>query len=45
LSLPALAELDHNKKYSLHDEIMRGTTFPIQDMALDQMMDLPSQKR
>ena len=45
LSLPALADLDHNKKYGIHDEIMRGTTFPIQDMTLDQMMDLPGQKK
>ena len=40
LSLPALADLDHNKKYGKHDEVMRGTTFPIQDMTLDQTMDL-----
>ena len=45
LSLPALADLDHNKKYGIHDEIMRGTTFPIQDMTLDQTMDLPGQKK
>lgn len=45
LSLPALADLDHNKKYGIHDEVMRGTTFPIQDMTLDQMMDLPGQKK
>ena len=38
LSYPALADLDHNKKYGIHDEVMRGTTFPIQDMTLDQMI-------
>lgn len=45
LSLPALADLDHNKKYGQHDEVMRGTTFPIQDMTLEQTMDLPGQKK
>ena len=45
LSYPALADLDHNKKYGQHDEVMRGTTFPIQDMTLEQTMDLPGQKK
>ena len=45
LSLPALADLDHNKKYSIYDEVMRGTTFPIQDMTVDQTMDLLGTKK
>ena len=45
LSLPALADLDHNKKYSQHDEVMRGTTFPIQDMTVDKTMDLLGTKK
>lgn len=45
LSLPALADLDHNKEYGLHDEVMRGTTFPIQDMTLDQTTDLLGTKK
>lgn len=45
LSLPALADLDHNKKYGLHDEVMRGTTFPIQDMTEYQTMDLLGTKK
>ena len=39
-TLPASADLDHNKKYSQTDEVMRGTTFPIQDMTIDKTMDL-----
>lgn len=45
LSLPALADLDHNKEYGLHDEVMRGTTFPIQDMTLYQTSDLLGTKK
>lgn len=45
LSLPALADLDHNKKYGQHDEVMRGTTFPIQDMTIDQTMDFLGTKK
>ncbi len=45
LSLPALADLDHNKKYGIHDEVMRGTTFPIQDMTIDQTTDLLGTKK
>ena len=45
LSYPALADLDHNKKYSIYDEVMRGTTFPIQDMTVDQTMDLLGTKK
>lgn len=45
LSLPALADLDHNKKYGLHDEVMRGTTFPIQDMTEYQTTDLLGTKK
>ena len=45
LSLPALADLDHNKRYGLHDEVMRGTTFPIQDMTEYQTTDLLGTKK
>lgn len=45
LSLPALADLDQNKEYGIHDEVMRGTTFPIQDMTVDQTMDLLGTKK
>lgn len=33
-SLPVFAELDHNAKYTNHDEVMRGTTFPVQDVTV-----------
>jgi hypothetical protein len=45
LSLPALADLDHNKEYGLHDEVMRGTTFPIQDITEYQTTDLLGTKK
>ena len=45
LSLPALADLDHNKEYGIYDEVMRGTTFPIQDITIDQTSNLLGTKK
>ena len=42
ISLPVFAELDPNAKYTNHDEVMRGTEFPVQDITVLKAFKLSS---